>query len=186
MDKVDFPHGIERLLNSGSIKTESRKSRGKAGVNDSRRTAFSEILGQSILKSSYLGPLPDISPSEEAVQELIDAVQSKGDDLKRRPFPEELLQYKKAVRDFLHYVVENCYELQETQGIVKKRIIRGKTEWKSKDFHQLHIIDQKLNQLAADIITKHISDLDLASKVDEITGLLVDLTVTGRIRERDE
>ena len=190
MDKVDSSQGIERFLNIGNVignvKTEARKTRGKASLREGRRTEFSKILEQSIHESGALGPLPDIAPSEEAVQELIDTVQSTGDDLRRRPLQEQLLKYKKAVRIFLHYVVENCYELQELQGVVKKTVFRGKTEWRTKTFQQVRIVDHKLNQLAADIITKHITELDLKSKIDEITGLLVDLTATGRIRERDE
>jgi uncharacterized protein YaaR (DUF327 family) len=182
MDKIDFPHGIERFLNAGT-QSEARKTKEKAGP---RRREFNNFLECQLLESGELGPLSEISPSDEAVQELIDEVQSTGNDLKRRPLADELLRYKKAVRNFLHYVVENSYELRELQGIVKKTVIRGKTEWKTTIFHQVRVIDQKLNQLAADIITKHISELDLQSKIEEITGLLVDLTVTGKIRERDE
>jgi hypothetical protein len=40
--------------------------------------------------------------------------------------------------------------------------------------------------LAAEILSKQITELELKSRVDEITGLLVDLTITGKIRERDE
>jgi len=185
MDKVDFPHGVERFLNAGT-KTEARRAREKAGPRENRRSEFSGILERSILESSELGPLSEIAPSENAVQGLIDEVYSTGNDLKRRPLQEELLRYKKAVRNFLHYVVENGYEAQKLQGIVKKTVIRGKTEWRTTVFHQVQIIDQKLNQLAADIITKHISELDLHSKVEEITGLLVDFIVTGKVKERDE
>ena len=186
MDKVDLPQGIERFLNIGNTKTNTRKTKGKSDVSESRRSEFSEILEQAAMESNPLGPLQDIAPSEEAVQGLIDAVQSAGNDLKRRPLPDEFLQYKKAIRNFIHYVVENCYELQELQGIVKKTSFRGKSEWRTTIFRQVQIVDQKLNQLAADMITRHISELDLKTKINEITGLLVDLTITGRIRERDE
>ena len=183
MDKVDFPQGIEKLLNMGNLRPEARKTKGN---RESRRTEFTQILEQSIFELGNLGPLPEINPSEEAAQGLLDEVHSRGNDLKRKPLPEELLQYKKAVRNLLHYVVENCYELQEVQGIVKKTVFRGKSEWRTTVFHQVQIVDKRLNQLAADIITRHIAELDLASRIDEITGLLVDLTITGKIRERDE
>jgi hypothetical protein len=186
MDKVDVSQGIERFLNIGNTKTATRKTHGKTGTRESSRSEFSEILESSFMESNALGPIPEITPSEEAVQELLDAVQSTGNELKRKPLPNELLEYKKAVRNFIHYVLENCYELLEVQGIVKKTTFRGKTEWKTTIFHQVRIVDQKLNQLAAETLTRHISELDLRTKVDEITGLLVDLTVTGRIRERDE
>jgi uncharacterized protein YaaR (DUF327 family) len=139
------------------------------------------------------GPLRETAPSEEALQELLDSVHGAGDDLKRRPFPDAILNYKQAVRNFLHYVVQNSYDLQEVQGIKKKTSFQGSaadtpggTVWKSKVYHQIQIIDQKLEILAADILAKQIAELDLKSRIDEIRGLLVDLTVTGKIKERDE
>ena len=186
MDKVDLPQGIERFLNLGNIRTSAQKTKGKTGVRESRRSDFSDILEQATAESGPLGPLPEITPSEEAVQGLIDAVQSAGNNLKRKPLPDEFLEYKKAVRNFIHYVVENCYELREFQTAVKKTSSPGKSEWRTRIVHQVHIVDKKLNQLAEDMITRHISELDLKNKIDEITGLLVDLTVTGKIRERDE
>jgi uncharacterized protein YaaR (DUF327 family) len=51
---------------------------------------------------------------------------------------------------------------------------------------QIQIIDTKLEELAARILTGQADKLERVSKIDEIAGLLVDVTVTGRIRERDE
>jgi uncharacterized protein YaaR (DUF327 family) len=187
MDKVDFSQGIEKALNTGALNpalfggAETRKARGKTGfratkAGSSSRTNFSDALERSILDMGEMGPLADISPSEEAVQELLDAVQSAGDDLKHRPFPEEILSYKKAVRDFLHYVVENSYKLEKSQTALglKKGI---------EPYKYIRIIDQKLEELAAGILTRQINQLDLKSKLEEITGLLVDLTVTGKVSQ---
>jgi uncharacterized protein YaaR (DUF327 family) len=129
-----------------------------------------------------MGPLRDIEPSEEALQELLDNVRGAGDDLKNRPFPQEILKYRQAARDFLHYVLENGYKLEEFQGIKKKVAFRGETEWKATVYHQIRVVDQKLDQLAADILSRHITQLDLKAKIDHITGLLVDLTVSGKIQ----
>jgi uncharacterized protein YaaR (DUF327 family) len=193
MDKVDFTNNPAALLNSqlfNNPKTEAKKSKGKGSAGGVR---FSETLEHSFLETlGDLGPLTDLSPSEEAVQELLDNVRSAGDDLKNRPFPAEILTYKKAVRNFIHYVVENSYALVESDGVpsAQKPGYKGAL-WESRAKKQVHyygiqIIDRKLDELAASILSGQAGRMERVAKLDEITGLLVDLTVTGKIKERDE
>jgi uncharacterized protein YaaR (DUF327 family) len=193
MDKVDFANNPAALLNSQAFnnpKTETKKARGKGGAGGTR---FSKALEHSFLEAlGDLGPLKDIPPSEEALQGLLDNVRSTGDDLKNRPFPEEILAYKKAVRSFIHYVVENSYALVESDGVpnAQKPGYKGRlSDPRAKDhlhYRGIQIIDRKLDELAAGILSGQTNQLERVAKLDEITGLLVDLTVTGKIRERDE
>jgi len=186
MDKVDF--SAASMLNvplHPDQKTGMKKTRGKEELREGRKTTFSQIL-ESFTSPGELGPLRDLAPSEETLTLLMDAVHSSGSDLIDRPFPDEILRYKKAVRDFIHYVVENGYELYKDQGIKKKVMIRGEADWKTLVFHQVHIVDEKLDQLAAAILSGQTTQIERVAKLDDIKGLLVDLTVTGIIRERDE
>ncbi|MDR0474791.1 MAG: DUF327 family protein [Treponema sp.] len=187
MDKVDFSRNFDNSQNPAAFlnaqaMADSRKARSKKNAP----LKFSNVLETSFLETGELGPLADIPPSEEALQELLDNVRSSGDDLRNRPFPEEILKYKQAVRNFLNYSVKNGYELVELQGSKKKAFSGGKPEWRAAVYRQIRVVDQKLDQLAAEILTKHIKELDLKSKLSEITGLLVNLTITGKIKERDE
>jgi len=185
MDRID--PSATSLLNaafgSGS-KTTAKKTKSKEDLSGNRKFTFSQILDN--FAPAALGPLKDLAPSEETMTELMDAVHSAGSDLKERPFPDEILRYKSAVRDFVHYVVENGYEIYKDQGIKKKVVIRGETKWKDIEYHQVRIIDQKLEELAAAILSGQTTQLERLSKLDEITGLLVDLTISGEIRERDD
>jgi len=181
MDKVDtsaasiFSFPFKKDIKANAKKTEEK--------GDVRRKKFSEIFEGTLLSSRELGPLREVAPSEEAVTELMDAVHSAGSDLLERPFSDEILKYKKAVRNFVHYVVENGYEIVKIQGIKKKIVIRGETEWKEKVYDQIKVIDHKLDKLAAAILSGQADKLEKVSKLDEISGLLVDLMVTGAIRE---
>jgi len=181
MDKVDFYQGIENALNTGV--PGGRKTGIRRAKNESRQKTFSEVLEHSIMETPDLGPLTAIDPSEEAVQNLLDEVRSAGDSLKRRPLPQEMLDYKKTVRNFLNYVVKNSYEIQQFQGIKRKIYVRGEKRWDSRIHHQIRIVDQKLEQLASEILLKQINDLDLNARLEEITGLLVDFTISGKITE---
>ena len=165
------------------LKPAVKKAKHKEEAQGKGKFKFSDILDK--FAPAPLGPVRNLAPSEEALTELMDAVHSTGSDLKDRPFPDEILRYKKAVRDFIHYVVENGYEIYKVQGIKKKTVIRGETEWKDVVYQQVRVVDQKLEELAAAILSGQASQLERVSKLDEITGLLVDLTITGAIRERD-
>jgi len=183
MDRIDpsAASSISAALNSG-VKTTIKKATAKEELQGKGKSKFAEIL-ESFAPS--LGPLKELAPSEEALTELMDAVHSSGSDLKDRPFPDEILRYKKAVRNFVNYVVENCYEIYHDHGIKKKVVVRGESKWKDVIYHQVRVIDQKLEELAAEILSGQTTVLQRLSKTDEISGLLVDLTISGVIRERD-
>ena len=188
MDRVDSSAVslLNAALNSGlktTVKTTVKKTASKEESKGTRKSRFSEILETFV---PTLGPLRELAPSEEALTELMDAVHSAGSDLKDRPFPGEILRYKKAVRDFVHYIVENGFEVQKNQGIKKKVVVRGETTWHAGVFHQVRVIDQKLEELAAAVLSGQTNQLERVSKLDEITGLLVDLTISGAIRERND
>jgi uncharacterized protein YaaR (DUF327 family) len=190
MDKVDFSNNpgaflnssIYSGINSGRVKAEVKKSGQKAGPRKNQSLKFSEVLEQSVTDSpEALGSFKDTAPSEEAVQKLLDSVRGAGDDLRQRPGREEILKYKKAVRNFLHYVVENGYAVEEQEGIpnAQKPGYKGSL-WdpaakKATAFHIVQVVDQKLDRLAAEILAGQVSQLELLAKLEEITGLLVDL-----------
>ena len=186
MDKVDF--STASLLNSAlapNQKPITKKTRDKNEAGGSRKTIFSALL-EDFAPAGDLGPIREMAPSEEALAELMDAVHSAGSDLLERPFPDEIIRYKRAVRNFMHYVMENGYELYKIQGVKKKVTLRGETEWKGMIYHQVKVLDKKLEELAAAVISGQTSQLERVSKLDEIKGLLVDLTITGVIRDRDD
>jgi uncharacterized protein YaaR (DUF327 family) len=188
MDKVDFSNNPAAFLNSsvyggvnsGKVKAEAKKTEKKSGLRESRK--FSEVLEQSAADSpEALGSFKDIAPSDEAVQELLDSVRSAGDDLRQRPIREEILKYKKAVRNFLHYVVENGYAVEVQKGIPNAQKPgytgnrRDPEAKQAKAFHIVQVVDQNLDRLAAEILAGQVSQLELLAKLEEITGLLVDL-----------
>ena len=185
MDKVDYTTAslFNTPLNK-SLKKETKKS--ETGFRSGKKTLFSSIFENYAQPAGELGPLRELEPSEEALTLLMDSVRSAGDDLIDRPFHEEILRYKKAVRDFIHYVVENGYELQKIQGIKKKIVLLDETTWRANIYQQIRVIDEELDRWASKLLSEQTTKLERVSKIDEIKGLLVDLTITGAIRERDE
>jgi uncharacterized protein YaaR (DUF327 family) len=175
MDKIDFT-AASSLLPPPLQRGQKRDAK-KAG--SSLKTLFSGVLENYASESKSLGALLELAPSEEALTELMDAVHSAGSDLIDRPFKDEILRYKKAVRNFIHYVIENAFAIDKSQ--TRRRELRN-----LKPHVQIQVIDHKLEELAAAILAGQATQLERVSKIDEIKGLLVDLTITGVIRERDE
>ncbi|MDR0589500.1 MAG: YaaR family protein [Spirochaetaceae bacterium] len=155
---------------------EAKKAKDKTRTGQIRSSRFSTLLEETNEPPEVLG---EYLPSEEAIQELLDEVHSSGDDLKKRPFPEEIKRYKKAVRNFLHYIVENGFEVEQQKGIPnsQKPGFKGPRS-SAKDYKAyavVQVVDRKLEQLAAGILAGQTAQLEILAKVDEITGLLVNL-----------
>jgi len=183
MDKVDFSASSlfnipAALTPQPGLKQETKKTKARGELQGKRALLFSGMLEDSVAAMD-LGPLREFTPSEEVLTELMDAVHSTGSDLKDRPFPEEILRYKKAVRNFVHYVVENGFKVEKVQ--TRRRELRNLGP-----HVQVQVIDKKLEELAAAILSGQTTQLERVSKIDEITGLLVDLTVSGEIRVRND
>jgi uncharacterized protein YaaR (DUF327 family) len=181
MAKVDAPDPSSVFLNPAAYsqaKAEAKKTRDRP-VRGTQKPAFSRLLEEE--RSTALGPPPEMPVSEETLDRLMDEVRSAGNDLRNRPFPDEILNYKKAVRNFMFYVVENGYQVQESTGVPKFlkpgfRGPRGTPESQERRVYvQVQVIDKKLEDMAAMILTSQMDQLELAARLEEITGLLVDL-----------
>ncbi|MBN1520716.1 MAG: YaaR family protein [Spirochaetales bacterium] len=105
--------------------------------------------------------------SHAEAAELLDAVTVAGELLKRDATTDAIKGYKKAVRDFVHYVVERAYDVDEH--------VSGRSVLKRKKFTTVTVIDEKLERLAADVLSAQRDKLDILRRLDEIHGLLVDL-----------
>jgi len=169
MPKVDFPEGSSPFFNPAAYTNahaETKKTREKEKLKKAR--PFESLLDEAKTEeSTELEKFAGL-PTEEALRLLLDGVHESGEELKARPFPEEIKKYKAAVRSFLHYVVENGYTVEERMS--------GTNILKRKKFTLVQVVDRKLEQLAAGILAGQSSQLDILARVDEITGLLIDLT----------
>jgi uncharacterized protein YaaR (DUF327 family) len=111
----------------------------------------------------------------------MDEIRSTGDVLKSRPLPEEIMRYKQAVRNFINYVVQNTYSLEYEKGLPNKlkpsfKGRRGTPEADdAKAYTRIQVIDKKLEDLAAMLLSSQMRQIELVSRLEEIRGLLIDL-----------
>jgi uncharacterized protein YaaR (DUF327 family) len=161
---ADGPFSFINPALFNTLKGESKKTKGNSPVRNTKKARFTEILNNTVREIEF----PEDYPvSEESVAKLLDEVHNAGDELKDRPFPEEISRYKQAVRNFLHYVIENGYALAES--------ISGTNILKRKKFIMVQVVDQKLEELALGLLKNQTGQIELLARVDEIAGLLVDL-----------
>jgi len=157
--------------------------RGAAGeTSRGEKTEFSALFDNIRGKTAdELGPLQNLPVSDESINALMDDVRDSGDILKNRPLPDEIMRYKQAVRNFINYVVQNCYSLDYEEGVPNKLKpgFKGKRTAPGADKGKMHtkisVIDKKLEDLAAMLLSSQKYQIELISRLEEIRGLLIDL-----------
>jgi uncharacterized protein YaaR (DUF327 family) len=172
MANIVFPDGSSSLFNPGAYgealanaaggearKVNASKTR-KAGKNKKRPFI-------SLFEKVAETDLRELPPSEESIHLLLDEIHSLGDALSKRPFFEEIKAYKQAVRNFVHYVVENSFTTEEHES--------GVNLLKRKKLTLVRVIDKKLEEMAAAILQSQSNQLNILASLEEINGLLVDL-----------
>lgn len=107
---------------------------------------------------------------DDSVDFLKDELDMAGDDLGINATPQAFDRYKKAVGQFIKFLVKNNYTVD-----VHKRFGRTRTGKPVKPAYQISVINEKLDKLAYDMWYNHLDKLQMLAKVHEITGLIIDL-----------
>jgi len=169
------------FMNPSLYKQVGEEKKAK-GTRRGERTAFSDIYNNLRgATADNIGPLKNLPPSDDSVNLLMDEVRDMGDRLRSRPYPEEIMRYKQAVRNFINYVVQNAFSKETEAGIQNKfkpAFIGRRSTPEAQDYKEyvkIQVIDKKLEDLAAMLLTSQGQQLELISRLEEIKGLLVDL-----------
>jgi hypothetical protein len=164
MAAVDFPEGIPP--NSFVPPSLPRRS-GEAKKPGKGKGLFRTALGEAIDEeaASSVGAAEGFSDAD--VSRLLDEVHNEGDKLKENPTMDLVQGYKRAVRNFVHYIVEHTYSIEEKTS--------GGNILKRKKYYRIAVIDESLERLGAEILRNQRDKLEILRRVDEIYGMIVDL-----------
>ena len=181
VDNADIPSFYMNPSAYSQVKGDGKKDKGKA-VRRSGANSFSRIFNEFRAKTGdELGPVHDLPVSEETANMLMDEVHSTGSALRDRPCQDEIIRYKQAVRNFMHYIVTNSFTLEHEAGLPRfmKPGFTGQrgTEESRKQtrYTKIQVIDKKLEDFAAAILAGQVYQLKLIAGLEEINGLLIDL-----------
>jgi uncharacterized protein YaaR (DUF327 family) len=164
MAAIEFPEGINPFGPSFVPKRKDEEKKVGKG-----RGPFRTVLGKAVEEARNKdGTVSrDTEFSQAEIEELLDAVHETGDRLKENPSIDLVQAYKKAVRDFVHYVVERSYAVEQKTS--------GRNVLKRNIYFRVSVIDESLEKLGAEILRNQRDNLEILRRIDEINGLLVDL-----------
>lgn len=102
--------------------------------------------------------------SEQELQQLLKNIKSKGDRLAISKSYPDVKAYKNLIKEYLSSVLDYMYS-------IKKDI----SFWQTQYYITVETIDKKLEELTKQLMLEQKGNLDIASTIDEITGLVIDM-----------
>jgi len=157
---------------------ELAKKRKNVTGAKSRQGLFSSLLETSKdeLDAQGIEVPPEVAKLsyEDAIVTLKDALDVAGDALKTLPSADNFVAYKKTVKNFMSYVLNKNYDVQENLLNMK---VKENGVWVSKEKKLVLVkaIDEKLDKLALDVLSNHADKLHMLAKIEEINGIVIDL-----------
>lgn len=168
MDPIFALHA-QRIFLAGKERersTPTRKSLIPAGSSFSRLLENADHQQNIIAESqSYNGTqkLDDL-----AFEQALDNVFMIGEELKKDHGLHRLVDYKKAVRQFLDIVMQRAYKHTQVKGAVNPRTML------QREYSLVQVVDDRLERLALAVLNEQAEALSILARVDEIRGLLID------------
>lgn len=159
---------MERIENDGffSFRRHDRRERARRGESPPR-AGFNSLFQHEVEEARF-EPSSRDRVTEGEVEELLDSIHELGDELlKKRTFT-AVQRYREAVKAFVRRVVSQTLEVEEQTS--------GGNVLNRKRFSIVHVIDEKLDRLVQGMLQSQDSQMQLLSRVEEIHGLLVDLS----------
>ncbi|CDF57808.1 YaaR family protein [Thermobrachium celere] len=102
--------------------------------------------------------------TEQNLQRMLNEIDRLGKRLIATRSVEDAREYKKRVQEYLSYVVKNAYVLKREIGPY------------SYSLHvKIEVINEKVDALTKELLEQHKDTIELADKIEEIKGLLVDV-----------
>ena len=139
----------------------------KAGRREkTQRREFSHLVDSAAEEGEITEDL-DEARRRRSVEELLDAVFSAGDALKKAPTLEAIKEYRHHVKAFVKFTVDHSIAVEETTS--------GANILKRKRFTMVKVIDAKLEALAVSVLAAQKDQLAILAQIDEINGMLVNL-----------
>lgn len=157
--------GIERPSNRLTRQTASKRKRKSKAIVSKTRTTSSAAGSSRQTEEAFYEAIEEASNAQ--LPELLDAVYEAGEKLKEKPILANVRQYRQAVKAFMNYAVNCIFKAEEK--------VSGFTIVKRKKFILVSVVDQKLQELAEEVLDRQRQQFDILDAIDQINGLLVDL-----------
>ncbi len=148
-------------LGDGDLKSNKVEEKKKAKKKGKKYTSGVEDVG-------FFDVLEDVELEviERRLAELVDEIVEAGNELSRSPTRRNLERYKRKIKEFLQLVEKKLYKLSGKVDLETRR-------------PKLHVvveeINERLEELTKALIEAEKPTINLAARVGEINGLIIDL-----------
>jgi hypothetical protein len=159
---------MERIENDGffSFRRNSRRVKTRPGEVP-KAPEFSSIFEKEVEEPAF-DPASRQGVSSQEIEQLLDTIHELGDELLQKRTFSAVQQYREAVRAFVRRTVSKTLDVQEHTS--------GGNILNRKRFSIVQVIDRKLDRLVQGMLQSQESQMELMGRVEEIYGLLVDLS----------
>lgn len=101
--------------------------------------------------------------TEKEFNAKIKKIEKLGEEIKERPTLEKIKVYKEHIKEYLTYVIKYYHKLSLDYGYSQQLLIR------------VEVINKEIETLTSRFIEEQRATMEIAKKIDQILGLLVDL-----------
>lgn len=117
-------------------------------------------------KKDFSGSFNDTykSKTKEEIQNYINEIKKKGNRIAITQNYVDVLSYKSLIKDYLKAVVDYTYSLNKNSSF-----------WETQYFTTVETINEKLEELTRITMNEQRESMNIASSIDNIQGLLVDI-----------
>ncbi|MEG0873435.1 MAG: YaaR family protein [Clostridia bacterium] len=102
--------------------------------------------------------------TKEEVDTYIKQIKEIGKQLVSTKGYSDVIRYKQAIQKYLKSVVDYTYEIDKKDSF-----------WSNNYFKTVNVVNEKLENLSRNFFNDEKENIDIASKIDDINGLLIDL-----------
>lgn len=102
--------------------------------------------------------------SHEQLKKMVNDIKSKGSRLVLTKTYADVRLYKKLIKEYLESVLDLMYDSKKDISF-----------WQTQYFITVETVDKKLEKLTEDVLNGQMENINVASTIDEIQGLIVDI-----------
>lgn len=106
------------------------------------------------------------SKTKEELDGYMKEIKNIGEKLINTQNYTDVIKYKQVVKSYLKSVVDYVYSLNKNTSF-----------WDGNYFTTVKTVNEKLEEMTRELIYEQKENIDMASKIDEINGLLLDIYI---------
>lgn len=123
---------------------------------------YKPVKIKSGVSKDFSSTLDMAKKDQRKIEEMLDKIKDAGERLKQTKTKEDVLEYKLQIQAYLAYVLENFYRIRQDYEMGRMLI-------------RVEVINKKIEELTAALLEQQKANFEIVGKIDEITGLLLDL-----------